>query len=130
MARLKELKSQKRQEMQGRLTEQDYIGFANLEQRKPASFAEDEARQLKQMLIDGPVNEAEDQEMVCEEDSDYEQEEARVASLIKQGTMGAFGMDQIVANSDGDPVRSKNNAADPSELEIKSFEKSKRFLQA
>ena len=93
MARLKELKSQKRQEMQGRLTEQDYIGFANLEQRKPASFAEDEARQLKQMLIDGPVNEAEDQEMVCEEDSDYEQEEARVASLIKQGTMGAFGMD-------------------------------------
>ena len=44
--------------------------------------------------------------------------------------MGAFGMDKIVANSDGDPVRLKNNAADPSELEIRSYEKSKRFLQA
>jgi hypothetical protein len=44
MARLKELKSQKRQELHGRLTEQDYIGFANLEQRKPTSFAEDEAQ--------------------------------------------------------------------------------------
>ena len=68
--------------------------------------------------------------MVREEDSDYEQEEAHVASLIKQGTMGAFGYDQIVANCDGDPVRKKQNDADLQELEIRQFEKSKRFLQA
>lgn len=68
--------------------------------------------------------------MACEEDSDYEQEEAHVAIMIKQGTMGAFEYDQIVANNDGDPVRQKSNQADASELEIKSFEKSKRFLQA
>lgn len=53
MTRLKELKNLKRQEMQGRLTEQDYIGFANLEQRKPTLFAEDEAQQIKQILISG-----------------------------------------------------------------------------
>jgi hypothetical protein len=44
--------------------------------------------------------------------------------------MGAFGYDQIVAKNDGDPVRQKSNQVDASELEIKSFEKSKRFLQA
>ena len=44
--------------------------------------------------------------------------------------MGAFGYDQIVANCDGDPVRKKQNDADLQELEIRQFEKSKRFLQA
>ena len=119
MARLKELKNMKLQQMQGRLAEQDYIGFANLEQKANApSFRDNEAEELKQQLIKGNGD-----DQMFSEDSDYEEEEARVASLIRHGTMGASTFDNLVVS------RPETNV-DPEELEIKKYERSKRFLSA
>ena len=57
--------------------------------------------------------------MVMDEDSDYE-EEARVAALIKQGTMGCSL--EIIASDQTTPDLSKE------ELEVRAYERSKRFL--
>jgi hypothetical protein len=58
--------------------------------------------------------------MVVDEDSDYEEEEARVAALIKQGTMGCSL--EIIASDQTTPDLSKE------ELEVRAYERSKRFL--
>ena len=57
------------------------------------------------------------------EDSDYEAEESRIASLIHHGTMGSATYDNLV-------VSKPESHVDPEELEIKQYERSKRFLTA
>jgi hypothetical protein len=49
---------------------------------------DDEAEELKSMIMAGRRQE----DVEIEEGSDYEEEEARVAALIKQGTMGTYDM--------------------------------------
>ena len=51
MARLRALKGIKLQQMQGRLAEQDYIGFANLDQRQTKTNVDDEAELIKRDLM-------------------------------------------------------------------------------
>ena len=99
--------------MQGRLEEQDYIGFANIQSERPKTqTVDDEAEELKAMILQGRKQE----DVEIEEGSDYEEEEARIATLIKQGTMGSY---ELVTKEEPD--------LDPTELELKAYERSKRF---
>ena len=65
---------------------------------------------------------------MVQDDSDFEEEEARVDALIKQGTMGQLNYDQMIVTSDG--LQQPQNQLDESEHETIKYEKSKQLKQA